>query len=1121
MNAFVEIVLDNSDHRLALEHSDEVVLRRTIGLKKDEFFLQRKRCTKQEVQSLLEGAGLSRSNPYYMVQQGKIQALCTMTDGERLRLLKEVAGTTVYDQKKQESVTKMTDNQTQLATIATLLDDIQDRLEQLQAEKDELDQYRVLDRQRRALAYTLYDQEVQKARQVLDQLQHERSDHAQALADLHQLAKDSHTQIRNTEALVQQRHKQCGRQQQQTERWLHDQTQALTHLAQLQVACRELQDSVAHGETTVEQNAHELERLQVELQRVQKQLETDVQPSYDAAQSHLLHLQTTRDDLSRHVAALWAKQGRGRQFSSVADRDAFVQSQLDEQAQRQSDQQASLQQFQDQLASLRRTLAAGADEVTALQVQLVDKSKACTELSHSRDVAHRERQQVAETRKEHWRLAEECHDQVREAKEAFHKASAEWRKTMPKATALGIEALQKIVQEEGLSKEQYFGMVMENLELKDAKFQTAVEVAAQNALFHVIVDTDATASKLLTRLEKDKLGRVTFLPLNQLRTETMNYPQSNDFRPLLDLCVSYDPRVSAAMKHVFSKKLLARSPEVAAEWSSKLSVDAITLDGDLCSRKGALTGGYVDSAKSRLRAFTSRQEAAEQLATAEQEYQTKNREAQVVDQKATELQQETQRMETKLSELRRMIAAQEKDVERKQARLENQKKQMEEIEKSKIPPVEREIASLESDMKRLQEELGTPLTQTLSDEDRALLQKLKEQQASLVEEISKQSDVVSRVGIERQKLESLLNDNLRKRFRELTDGESGRANPDGLSAEALLRKNKEELSDRQRELDDAMRVKDEIENRLQEARKAEEEMGAALLKAKNDLEKLRTKDEEAAKALEEAQDKSERLLNTRSTFMAKRATYLQKIQELGSLPPPTELEKYTGKSIADLMKSLDQVNKKLKKYSHVNKKAFDQYVNFSEQRDSLLKRKEELDQGADKVKELIESLDRQKDEAINRTFRGVSAHFKDVFKELVPNGAGELIMKTAMDATAEDETDAEDAEEESSSESPKKKADPKNPDVSLYRGIGIKVRFSAVGENFMMSQLSGGQKALVALALIFAIQRCDPAPFYIFDELDQALDSTYRNAVAEVIQRQANSTENPTQFIGTFTLSIH
>jgi len=199
------------------------------------------------------------------------------------------------------------------------------------------------------------------------------------------------------------------------------------------------------------------------------------------------------------------------------------------------------------------------------------------------------------------------------------------------------------------------------------------------------------------------------------------------------------------------------------------------------------------------------------------------------------------------------------------------------------------------------------------------------------------------------------------------------------------------------------------------------------------------------------------------------------------------------------MRELEKTNKKLKSYSHVNKKAFDQFVNFNEQRGALLKRKKEVDKGIRKVKELIESLDCQKDGAINRTFCSVSAHFKDVFKELVPSGAGELIMKTSLD-------EDEDLDEELDEEIIRRK---QNPSVSKYCSIGIKVRFSNVGENHMMSQLSGGQKSLLAMALIFAIQRCDPAPFYLFEELDQALDSTYRKAVTGLIQRQANSEENP------------
>ena len=163
----------------------------------------------------------------------------------------------------------------------------------------------------------------------------------------------------------------------------------------------------------------------------------------------------------------------------------------------------------------------------------------------------------------------------------------------------------------------------------------------------------------------------------------------------------------------------------------------------------------------------------------------------------------------------------------------------------------------------------------------------------------------------------------------------------------------------------------------------------------------------------------------------------------------------------------------------------------------------------------------------------MSAHFKDVcvllcafhscliqslFSPFLITGAGELIMKTAMDETAEG-TDSEDEEDGASKKKKSKKDDPNNPDVSLFQGVGVKVRFSRSSENFLMSQLSGGQKALVAMALIFAIQRCDPAPFYLFDELDQALDSTYRAAVASLIKKQATPSDDPddpkegTQFI--------
>ena len=105
-----------------------------------------------------------------------------------------------------------------------------------------------------------------------------------------------------------------------------------------------------------------------------------------------------------------------------------------------------------------------------------------------------------------------------DAKEASRKALYDMCKSMPRATSQGLPALKQIVASEGLAVgKEYFSLIMENFELTDDKYRTAVEVAAQNSLFHVIVDADSTAARLMKRLEDGRLGRVTFLPLNQLR----------------------------------------------------------------------------------------------------------------------------------------------------------------------------------------------------------------------------------------------------------------------------------------------------------------------------------------------------------------------------------------------------------------------------------------------------------------------------------------------------------------------------------------------------------------------------------------------------------------------------
>jgi len=212
----------------------------------------------------------------------------------------------------------------------------------------------------------------------------------------------------------------------------------------------------------------------------------------------------------------------------------------------------------------------------------------------------------------------------------------------------------------------------------------------------------------------------------------------------------------------------------------------------------------------------------------------------------------------------------------------------------------------------------------------------------------------------------------------------------------------------------------------------------------------------------------------------------KKIREVGSLPSKSQKD-YQNKSLLQLTKLLHKTKKNLRAFSHVNKKALDQYVHFKEQRENLDQRKIEVDNSQKAIRDLIVALDQKKDDAIERTYKMVAKYFTQVFAQLTGEGSAQLVMQKSDRAEDSDQ-------------------------APVYYGVDIKVSFTRSGKPQRVHQLSGGQQSLVALALIFAIQRCDPAPFYVFDEIDSALDDTYRLAIAEMIRAQSEG-QNQIQFI--------
>ncbi|CEP01172.1 unnamed protein product (mitochondrion) [Plasmodiophora brassicae] len=1088
--AYVELVFNNKDRRFP-DDKDVVTLRRVIGLKKDEFLLNNRHVSKTQVDNLLESAGFSRSNPYNIVQQGKVNALVKMTDKARLDLLKEIAGTRVYDQRRAESLRIMHDTDSCTAQIAEISESLEARLQELEGEQEELRQYQALDRERRSLEYTIFTLEQNSAERKLAALENDRQKAHKEAEQTHAEAAsiaESLTNIESEIALLEGRQKR-----------LHDQKQVLQ--AHLQTTVKErarcelvARDHAKHAAGNAQRRqalTADLEELEKRIGEVRAQL-SDASAKFEDAKQAEVTTQARLDSCRIQLDELYAKRGRSALFKSRSARDAYLREQIrkSEQAcaverEKEKAYGEELQALESRLQDLKSRHELASQQIQQSMAESQQVSGRLGELKKARDDATNERKQL-------WRQESQFESDNAELKERLHRAETSLYSTMPRDVRLGLQAVKEICAERKITG--VFGMVCE-LFTTEPTFYQCVQTTAGNRLFHVVVDTDETASVLLENIRRMRAGRVTFMPLNKLKVSPSSmYVESSDAIPMLDKLV-FKPQFLPAMSQLFGKTVIVRNLDVGAAYSREHGMNAITLDGDQVNKKGAMTGGFVDTKASPLKAMADLNDVRNAVAAAGSSASVRER-ARIKDQEVAAILGDMQACDAQRRALRDRIV-QAKD---ETAQVDSERAIVESELASKRDAVHacvHNIEQLEASIQAQRTELSSPFRASLSEAESARLASLTEEIESLNRSVIAISERRAKCEADRAALADDLSMNLVPRQRDLR-----------AALDALQEEDAEVGEDGDADTELASLRKQETDT-LRELERIEGDIAAAQSRI-GDLtaqaETIKARESEIRVAIQEHTRRMEKIVNRASLLMNKKDSCVRSIRALGSLPSAA-FETYGSQPISSLMDSLAKCNTELKKYSHVNKKAIDQFTAFTEQRAQLRDRKAELDRGKVAIEQCIAHLDHQKEEAIRRTFKGIAKNFSQVFAELVPGGKATLVIQTRRDTDVVDSSGEEDSHEEEEEEAERRggpAAGEEGGGTDRYTGVGIKVSFTGAGGTVLaMTQLSGGQQTIVALALIFAIQRCDPFPFYLFDEIDSNLDSAHRAAVAQMIARQS------------------
>lgn len=1107
MSASVEIVFHDPDHSMILPSGvlsrgdDEVTIRRTVGLKKDDYQLNDRNVTKGDIVRMLETAGFSMNNPYNIVPQGKIVALTNAKDKERLQLLEDVVGAKSFEVKLKASLKKMEETEQKKIQINKEMGELNSKLSEMEQERKELEKYNELERNRKIYQFTLYDRELNE---VINQMERLDGDYNNTVYSSEQYIQE----LDKREDMIDQVSKKLSSIEaslkiknatdlQQAKLRESEISQKLTNV---NVKIKDVQQQIeSNGEQRNLDGATLKEIKSIIEQRKQKL--SKILPRYQELTREEAMYKLQLASLQQKQRDLILKKGEYARFKSKDERDTWIHSEIEELKSSIQNLNELESQLQMDRTSLRKQYSAIDEEIEEL-IDSINGPDTKGQLEDFDSELIHLKQKLSEsldTRKELWRKEQKLQTVLETLLSDVNQNQRNVNETMSRSLANGIINVKEITEKLKISPESVFGTLGELIKVND-KYKTCAEVIGGNSLFHIVVDTEETATLIMNELYRMKGGRVTFIPLNRLSLDSdVKFPSNTttqiQFTPLIKK-IKYEPRFEKAVKHVFGKTIVVKDLGQGLKLAKKHKLNAITLDGDRADKRGVLTGGYLDQHKrTRLESLKNLNESRSQHKKILEELEFVRNELNDIDTKIDQVNGNIR----KVSNDRESVLT---NIEIYRTSL-NTKKNEKLILEESLNAIILKLEKLNTNRTFAQEKLNTFENDLLQEFDSELSKEEKERLESLTKEISAAhnklnitSDALEGITTTIDSLNAELESKLIPQENDLESkmSEVGDAFIFGLQDELKELQLEKESVEKQHEnaVLELSTVQREIESLI-----AEETNNKKLLEKANNQQRL------LLKKLDNFQKSVEKTMIKKTTLVTRREELQQRIREIGLLPEDALVNDFSDITSDQLLQRLNDMNTEISGLKNVNKRAFENFKKFNERRKDLAERASELDESKDSIQDLIVKLKQQKVNAVDSTFQKVSENFEAVFERLVPRGTAKLIIHRKNDnANDHDESIDVDMDAESN-----ESQNGKDSEI-MYTGVSISVSFnSKQNEQLHVEQLSGGQKTVCAIALILAIQMVDPASFYLFDEIDAALDKQYRTAVATLLKELSKNAQ--------------
>ncbi|MGI6686869.1 MAG: chromosome segregation protein SMC [Christensenellales bacterium] len=1067
----VSLVFDNADGKLNDSHSEVQVTRRVYRSGEGEYSLNKKPCRLKDIIALFRDTGIGQEG-YSLIGQGHIDEILSSKGEERRAAFEEAAGIVTFRSRKEEALRKLQRTEDNLARVSDLVEELAGRLGPLQEQSKAAQQYLLSAEKLKTLDVNIFlrrydrlserrrslEENITGMRELIARHEHElerlklnREALDEALANQETASDSAKNELSALESALQEQLLLSQRRTSELEKAQEEAARLDEAAASLHEEFVQLNSLATQSQADESQGSHRLDALSAQLEKEEMALEAQakaVEEAEDALESHRSRMLKSADFLSG------ARENKVRQ-----------QMMLSQAAKRLEELQADLEgliRARDVQTQALEEAKARHDEASRLTAGL------CEQLSIQEGMARRQREA-------HQLLVRDIHTLQSKIKQD------ESRHQTLKELSQGLEGYFQPVRQALKYAGKMPGVhgVLAQLISVPKELENAIEMLLGNALQNIVTEDEETAKRLIDYLRENKLGRTTFLPISAITPRNLSHQERQVLsmpgcRGVASDLVACDEAYRGIVENLLGRAVIASSLAEAIPISraGRQAFHVVTLQGDVMRAGGAMTGGATAA---RTVSLLGREREMNELA--EMIVSQREREEALV-QSAEAAYQALQDSDKVLSALRAKAQDEEIGVAREEERVSNAEAALDDA-RQKLEAVQGAIAQLTTTVQELDADLNRSDSQAQAMElDQAQLSKqeteLKEDLAKLRRDMDQQREKTEAARALRQEMSQQLG--FLKNDLKRLEKESARLK----AQEEKAQSDREKLNERimalkaARQEDSHSLAKKECQ--VREAR----EQAHALDQKRREIQQAQKQGNEEAEALHKRyQEDSARLHRNELTAARLEDEQLALTNTLWnsyeiSYAMAQEMQSREEFNLPAAEKEAEILRRQIKEMGPINIHAIEDYANTKSRFDDLTAQREDAYKAREDLNDLIKRLQTEMEKQFVSAFEQLNIYFAETFKRLFSGGQARLSL-----------------------------SDPDDP-----LNCEIQIEAQPPGKKLqLLSLLSGGERALTAIAILFAMLKLKPTPFCVLDEIEAALDDANINHFADYLAEYAKETQ--------------